>query len=275
MYTICLKRQIRLLTRPVVMAIVNATPDSFFAGSRASDADALRRRIDQCVQEGADWLDVGGCSTRPGAEVVSAKEEWNRIEPALDYIRSQYPDKVVSVDTFRSEITRKAKEQYAVDIINDISAGEMDADMFDAVAESGCVYVLMHMRGIPSTMLKQTDYNHLLADITSFFADKMNQLNRLGVKDILLDPGFGFAKNTEQNLLLLKQLHCLHVFEKPLLVGVSRKRMIQETAGCTAEDALYGTVAANTLALKQGATILRVHDVKAARQACLLVASAM
>lgn len=260
--------------RPAVMAIVNATPDSFFAGSRAATADQVARRTESLLAEGADIIDLGACSTRPGSESPDADEELRRLEPALEAIRRVSADVPVSVDTFRASVARRCVTELGADIINDISGGTLDPAMFDTVAETGAPYVMMHTRGTPETMQQLTDYSaygSVTAAVLEFFAERIADLAGRGVADIIVDPGFGFAKTVEQNWQLMKELPALLAFGRPLLVGVSRKSMLTRPLQISADEALPATVAANVMALERGAMILRVHDAAAARQAIDIV----
>lgn len=259
------------LSRPQVMGIINVTPDSFYAGSRTQTEIALARRVEQVVAEGASILDIGGYSSRPGAADVSPEEEMARLRRGLEVIRRVHPEAVVSVDTFRASVARQCVEEYGVALINDISGGEMDAEMFPTVAALGVPYILMHMQGTPQTMQQAPHYDHLLRDVFLYFARKVQQLRDLGAKDIILDPGFGFGKTMEDNYALLAHLDEFGIFGLPLLVGVSRKSMITRLLGITPDDALNGTTVINTLCLTKGAHILRVHDVRQAVEAVRLV----
>ena len=259
------------LSRPQVMGIINVTPDSFYAGSRTQTEMALARRVEQVVAEGASILDIGGYSSRPGAADVSPEEEMARLRRGLEVIRRVHPEVVVSVDTFRASVARQCVEEYGVALINDISGGEMDAEMFPTVAALGVPYILMHMQGTPQTMQQAPHYDHLLRDVFLYFARKVQQLRDLGAKDIILDPGFGFGKTMEDNYALLAHLDEFGIFGLPLLVGVSRKSMITRLLGITPDDALNGTTVINTLCLAKGARILRVHDVRQAVEAVRLV----
>lgn len=259
------------LSRPQVMGIINVTPDSFYAGSRTQTEMALARRVEQVVAEGASILDIGGYSSRPGAADVSPEEEMARLRRGLEVIRRVHPEAVVSVDTFRASVARLCVEEYGVALINDISGGEMDAEMFPTVAALGVPYILMHMQGTPQTMQQAPHYDHLLRDVFLYFARKVQQLRDLGAKDIILDPGFGFGKTMEDNYALLAHLDEFGIFGLPLLVGVSRKSMITRLLGITPDDALNGTTVINTLCLAKGAHILRVHDVRQAVEAVRLV----
>lgn len=259
------------LSRPQVMGIINVTPDSFYAGSRTQTEMALARRVEQVVAEGASILDIGGYSSRSGAADVSPEEEMARLRRGLEVIRRVHPEAVVSVDTFRASVARQCVEEYGVALINDISGGEMDAEMFPTVAALGVPYILMHMQGTPQTMQQAPHYDHLLRDVFLYFARKVQQLRDLGAKDIILDPGFGFGKTMEDNYALLAHLDEFGIFGLPLLVGVSRKSMITRLLGITPDDALNGTTVINTLCLTKGAHILRVHDVRQAVEAVRLV----
>lgn len=263
----------RLVTidRPWVMGIINVTPDSFYSGSRVNDERSLIERVRQMLDEGADVLDVGACSTRPGSEQVDALQEMERLQWALGVMRREAPDAIISVDTYRADVARRCVEEWGADIINDISGGLIDEAMFATVAELQVPYVLMHMRGTPETMSSLTDYDNVAADVLEWMARRIDELRQLGVADVIADPGFGFAKTQEQNYELLARLDAFHALDAPLLVGVSRKRMIYTPLGCTADEALNGTTVVNTIALQQGAHILRVHDVKAAVEAVRLI----
>lgn len=269
-----------MLDRPVVMGILNVTPDSFYAGSRMLEtndetvedgSDALARRIRQRVRnilnEGGRIIDVGAYSTRPGAPDVSADEEMRRLAFGLDIIRSEAPDAFVSVDTFRADVAKMCVQDYGVQIVNDISGGELDRAMFHTVGRLGVPYILMHMQGEPRTMQMNPHYDNVCAEVTTYLARRAQLLRDNGVKDVILDPGFGFGKTLHQNYELLANLEALHELQMPVLVGVSRKSMIYKLVGGTPEEALNGTTAINMIALMKGAQILRVHDVKAAAEA--------
>ena len=267
-----IKGKLLSLDIPVVMGILNVTPDSFFADSRQQDEISISRRIETIISEGGAFVDVGGYSSRPDAAEVSSTEEWDRLEPALRILRDDYPQIPVSVDTFRADIARRAVEEYGVAVINDISGGTMDEKMFDTVAKLNVPYVLMHMRGVFQTMHQNTEYSDFLEDIMMYFAVKVRSLRLLGVNDVIIDPGFGFSKTLDQNYELMRHLNEFSMMsECPLLVGISRKRMIYSLLNCTAEDSLNGTTTLNTFALFNGADILRVHDVKAAAEAIKIV----
>lgn len=259
------------LDTPVVMGILNVTPDSFYAASRQRGETDIERRIETILSEGGAWIDVGGYSSRPDAEDVSPEEEKRRLEPALRLLRDRYPEVPVSLDTFRAEVARWGVEEYGVALINDISGGELDEAMFRTVAGLRVPYLLMHMRGTPRTMQRHTDYADLMEEVMLYFARKVRELRLLGVNDIILDPGFGFSKTLEQNYRLMRHLEEFAVFELPLLVGVSRKSMIYRLLDATPEESLNGTTVLNTFALLHGADILRVHDVRQAVEAVRIV----
>lgn len=254
-------------TRPAVMGIVNVTPDSFYAGSRTTDAEAVERRVAAMLGEGVDLIDVGAYSSRPGAADVSPEEEYERLARGLEAVRRVAPDAVVSVDTFRASVARKAVSSFGPLIINDISGGALDDDMFETVAELGVPYIMMHMRGTPADMQQHCDYDSLASDILAELGERLGRLTLMGVSDIIVDPGFGFSKTLAQNYELLASLPLFALFHRPLLVGLSRKSMATRLLGIDSADALNATTVLNTLALDRGASILRVHDVAAARQA--------
>ncbi|AMM51190.1 dihydropteroate synthase [Rufibacter sp. DG15C] len=259
------------LEHPTVMGILNATPDSFFANSRVSNLDMTVAKAGQMLADGATFLDIGGYSTRPGAPEVTEQEELNRVLPVIEAVAQAYPEALISVDTFRAKVAEEAVKRGA-HIINDVSGGTLDEAMFETVGKLGVPYILMHMRGTPQTMASMTEYpNGLVEELISYFVEKIAQLRALGVKDILLDPGFGFAKTIDQNYFLLSHLRHLEMLELPLLIGLSRKGMIYKPLQIKPEDALAGTIVANTLALLNGADVLRVHDVQEAAQAIQLV----
>ena len=270
-YSINLRGRLVEIDRPWVMGIVNITPDSFYSGSRATDELTLVDRVRQLIAEGADVLDIGACSTRPGSQSVDAQGEMERLQWALSIIRREAPGVILSVDTYRADVARRCVEDWGVDIINDISGGTLDAAMFKTVAQLHVPYVLMHMRGTPDTMSSLTDYDNITADVLEWMARRIDDMRQMGVADIIADPGFGFAKTVEQNYELLARLEVFHALNAPLLVGVSRKRMIYTPLECNADEALNGTTVVNTMALERGTHILRVHDVRAAVEAVKLV----
>ena len=260
--TINIRGELLSLNTPLVMGILNITPDSFYESSRCIDVSKALDRAEQIVREGGDIIDVGAYSSRPGADDVSEEEEIARLSSVLPIIREKFPQAIISVDTFRSRVARYAVEEYGADIINDISGGDGDEDMFKTIAELKVPYILMHMRGTPQTMQTKTDYSDIILELISYFSRKIEQLRLLGVSDVILDPGFGFAKSLEQNYNIIKNLADIAQFKLPLLVGVSRKSMIYTPLNTTPQESLAGTVALNTIALEKGADILRVHDVK-------------
>jgi dihydropteroate synthase len=255
--------------KPMIMGILNLTPDSFYTVSRTSE-EAIIERARLMISEGADILDLGGQSTRPGAERISAEEEWSRVELGLVAIRKAFPEILISIDTFYASVAEKAVRQGA-NIINDVSAGSIDPSMFETAGRLRVPYVLMHMQGEPQSMQNSPSYSNVVQDIIFFFSQKINELRKAGVKDILLDPGFGFGKTIDHNYSILSKLEEFKILECPLLIGMSRKKMIQSATGTDAENALSGTIAANTIALLNGASILRVHDVQAAKDAISIV----
>ena len=259
------------LSKPQVMGILNVTPDSFYAGSRMETEKDIINRLHQITSEGASILDIGAYSSRSGAEHISAEEEMNRLRAGLDLVRKHQPEAVVSVDTFRADVAKMCVEEYGVAMINDISAGQLDAAMFGTIAQLGVPYIMMHMQGTPQDMQMNPHYDNLLKEVFLYFAERVQKLRDLGVKDIIIDPGFGFGKTLEHNYELMNHLDEFQLFELPLLVGISRKSMIYKLLGTTPEEALNGTTVLNTLALMKGANILRVHDVKAAKEAVTLV----
>lgn len=258
------------LSVPKVMGILNVTPDSFYDGRKFTTPSDILNQAERMLDEGADFIDVGGYSSRPGAENISKEEEINRVVPIIELIVKKFPTVLISVDTFRAEVARRAIDSGAC-IINDISGGDLDETMFETVAALRIPYVLMHMKGTPQTMTQLNSYENLLLEIISSLQSKINKLHQLGVKDIIVDPGFGFAKNIEQNFELLKKLDHLQILGKPILAGLSRKSMIWKTLKISPEGALNGTTALNTIALLNGASILRVHDVKEAKEIISLI----
>lgn len=259
------------LSTPCVMGILNVTPDSFYAGSRMRTEEEMARRVEQIVSEGAGIIDIGAYSSRPNADNVSPQEEMERLRAGLTVLRKIAPDAVVSVDTFRADVARMCVEEYGVAIINDIAAGEMDKEMFRTVADLNVPYIMMHMQGTPQDMQRHPHYDNLLKEVFQYFARKVQQLRDLGVKDIILDPGFGFGKTLEHNYELLAHLEEFRIFELPLLVGVSRKSMIYRLLGTTPQESLNGTTVLDTICLLKGADILRVHDVKEAVETVRIV----
>lgn len=251
------------ISAPQVMGIVNCTPDSFYSESQSSTIEKQQKLIDLHVKNGATWLDIGGYSSRPGAEHISEKEEIERIKFAVSYALEKYPDIQISVDTFQSAVAEYALEQ-GIHLINDISGGLINPEIFSIAADYQVPCILMHMRGTPQTMAQQNHYDNLLQEVLVELGTQVEKARTAGVKDIIIDPGFGFAKNSEQNLELFSFLEAFQLFDYPVLVGISRKSLIYKTLGISAEDSLNGTTVLNTIALDKGANILRVHDVKEA-----------
>jgi dihydropteroate synthase len=255
---------------PAIMGIINITPDSFYEGSRKQSITDILKSVEQQINEGADIIDLGAYSSRPNAEDISSDEEWARLSLALSNIRSHYKDIIISVDTFRASIAERAMYEGA-DIINDISGGKLDAQMFKFIAEKNVPYVLMHMRGTPQTMQTLNQYNDLVGEVLSELTEQYEKLRAMGANKIMVDPGFGFAKNVEQNFELFKHLEEFASIEAPLLVGISRKSMIYKTLNTDVSNALNGTTVMNTLALMKGAAVLRVHDVREAVECKMLL----
>ncbi|HIY50281.1 MAG TPA: dihydropteroate synthase [Candidatus Barnesiella excrementavium] len=263
------------LSKPLVMGILNVTPDSFYAGSRTPEREQIAARVRQMVNEGADIIDIGAYSSRPQATDITPDEEMRRLATGLEIIRRLYPQAHVSVDTFRADVAARCVREYGVQIINDISGGELDPHMFETVAELKTAYILMHMKGSPQTMMQQTHYDHLIAEMLYYFAERIARLESLGVNDIIIDPGFGFSKTLDDNYRLMNRLDEFARIGLPLLVGISRKSMIYKLLGSTPDESLNGTTVLNTLALLGGAHILRVHDVKAAVETINLVSKTL
>lgn len=259
------------LSSPKVMGILNLTPDSFYAESRKQTEQDIRIRTRQIIEEGGSIIDAGAYSSRYKAEHITPDEEMRRLRNGLQIINSEYPDAIISVDTFRADVARMCVEEYGVAIINDIAAGEMDGNMFQMIARLKVPYIMMHMQGTPQNMQQNPHYENVVKEVMLYFATKIQQLRDLGAKDLIIDPGFGFGKTLEHNYELLEKLESFQLFDLPLLVGVSRKSMIYKLLGGTSEDALNGTSIINTISLLKGANILRVHDVKAASEAVQIV----
>ncbi|WP_342330514.1 dihydropteroate synthase [Pedobacter sp. FW305-3-2-15-E-R2A2] len=268
--TLNLKGKLADLGRPAVMAILNLTPDSFYNNSRVGTADDALKRTETFLNEGAKYIDIGAYSSRPGAAEVSTDEELNRIVPIVELLSKEFPEAWLSIDTFRAKVAKESIEAGA-HLINDIAGGGMDEAMFQTIADLQVPYILMHMRGTPQTMQQQTGYTNIGLDLVDYFSSRVAELHKLGAKDVILDPGFGFAKTTDENYQLLHQMEDLDVFELPVLVGFSRKSMIYKFLGGGPAEALNGTSVLNTIALMKGADILRVHDVKAAAECIALV----
>lgn len=259
------------LSTPQIMGILNVTPDSFYAGSRMQTEADIAARARQILDEGATIIDIGAYSSRPNAEHISSEEEMKRLRTALEILKRNHPEAIISVDTFRADIAERCVNDYGVAIINDIAAGEMDGRMFETVARLGVPYIMMHMQGTPQNMQKEPHYDNLLKEVFMYFAKKVQQLRDLGAKDIILDPGFGFGKTLDDNYELMAHLEEFSIFELPLLVGASRKSMIYRLFDTSPQEALNGTTILNTVALMKGADILRVHDVREAVEAVKIV----
>ncbi len=270
--TLNLRGRLISFDNPKIMGILNVTPDSFYDGGRYDSEVVILSQVERMMQDGATFIDVGGYSSRPGAEDITVEEETRRISNAIQLIKKKFPEAIISIDTFRSQVAHAAVDEGA-SMINDISGGELDTSMFEMVSKLRVPYVMMHMRGDPRTMSKLSDYENLLKDVADYFHKKISQLNTFDVKDIIIDPGFGFAKTIEQNFKLLDSLEYFKIFGRPILVGLSRKSMIWKTLSITPELALNGTTCLNTLALIKGANILRVHDVREAAEICKLIST--
>ena len=268
--TINCKGELIDLSSPKVMGILNITPDSFYDGGKHKNESEVLKHVEQMLNEGATFIDVGAYSSRPNAEHISETDELNRILPIVNLILRAFPEVILSIDTFRSEVAKKCIEAGAA-IINDISAGKLDSNMLTTIAKLQVPYIMMHMRGNPKTMQKLTYYDDLLKDISYYFSERIAAANASGINDVIIDPGFGFAKTLEQNFELLNKLELFNTIEKPLLVGISRKSMIYKPLKTSAKEALNGTSVLNTVALQKGASILRVHDVKEAIECIKLV----
>lgn len=266
-HTLNLRGRLLELREPQIMGILNVTPDSFYSDSRTPDEAHITDRVRQMMDEGADMIDIGGYSSRPGADDVTPEEEMDRLRRGLRIVRKLYPEVPVSVDTFRADVARMCIEKEGADIINDISGGMMDRQMFRTVARLGVPYILMHMQGTPDTMQVAPHYDNLRREVMLYFAERIDRLCQMGAKDIIVDPGFGFGKTLEHNYELMNHLEDFAVFNLPLLVGISRKSMIYKLTGGTPQTSLNGTTVLNTISLVKGAHILRVHDVKAAAEA--------
>lgn len=261
-----IKGRLLEINKPLISGILNITPDSFYDGGRYNSVDSAKYQIKKMLGEGADLIDIGAMSSRPGAHVINEDMEWERLEPVLEMIKQDFPKLFFSVDTVRSKIAEKSIAEYGAAIINDISGGEIDSNIFKVVAKYNTPYILMHMRGTPENMQQNSEYMNLITDIIFEISEKIRKLKDLGVNDILIDPGFGFAKNIEQNYELLSNLDSFQIFNLPVYVGLSRKSMAWKYLGISPEESLYATQTLNTIALLKGASIIRVHDVKPAKQ---------
>ncbi len=266
-----IKGSLQNVSNPCVMGILNTTPDSFYDGGRLHTIDAIEQKIIQYISEGAAIIDIGAVSSRPGATLPDEKEEWNRLLPTLNILYKFHSKIIFSLDTFRASIASRAVLNFGVDIINDITAGRLDCNMFETIARLDVPYIIMHMQGLPETMQLNPDYKNLINEMILFFTEKINSLHRLGIHDIIVDPGFGFGKTIQHNFQLLSQLEIFKLLEMPILVGLSRKSMIYKTLDKNPQEALNGTSVLHAVALLHGANILRVHDVKEAVEAVRLM----
>ena len=257
---------------PLVMGIINATPDSFYKGDLSKGSAGILELAKKMVADGADILDIGGLSTRPGSSAISAEEEKKRVLPVIELIHHHFSETIISVDTYRSGVAVAAVKAGA-SMVNDISGGNLDTEMINVVSELNVPYVCMHLKGTPETMQQYAQYEDLMKEILDYFIAKIEKCKKAGIKDVIIDPGFGFAKNIKQNFILLKNLSLFRMLDRPILAGLSRKRTVYKTLGINPEEALNGTTVLNTLALNNGANILRVHDVKEAKEAVLLMRS--
>lgn len=272
MYINCKGKLLDLSCKPVVMGILNVTPDSFYdGGAYINDKDAIYRRVSEMLEQGAGMIDVGGCSTRPGSVAPSEEEEWKRVAVALEIIQKHYPETIVSVDTYVASVARRAVIEGGASIINDISAGEMDADLLPTVAELNVPYVLMHMQGTPTNMQDKPEYSNVTQDVIKDLSVKMEKVRKMGIHDVIIDPGFGFGKTVEDNYTLMRDLDQFQIFGVPVLVGISHKSMIYKLLNTTADKTLNGTTVLNAISLMKGANILRVHEVKEAVEAVNIV----
>ena len=262
-----LRGELYSLSTPKIMGILNLTPDSFFDGGRYLQEKAIVNHVEKMIQEGADFIDIGAYSSRPGADNISEHDELARLKGPVFQIRKIFPRIYISIDTFRSRIAKTMVEDFGVDMINDISAGSMDENMFSTIAGLNVPYTIMHMQGTPDNMQKNPEYENVVKDVVGFLAERLHKLNLMGVNDVIGDPGFGFGKSLDHNYNLLADLDAFSILGIPILVGLSRKSMIYNLLNCGPDEALYGTIIANTLALIKGADILRVHDVKPAKEA--------
>ena len=269
MLTLNCKGKIISLERPLVMGIINATPDSFFEGHLNDSNDNIIKRVGQMIADGADMIDIGGQSTKPGSERVELEEEIKRVIPYIEMIHQHFPDCIISIDTYFSKVAQLAVESGA-SIVNDISAGNFDKDMIEIVGKLKVPYICMHMQGSPETMQKNPQYQNITKEVIDFFIEKNQQCKKANIQDIIIDPGFGFGKTIEHNFTLLREMESLKMLNLPILAGLSRKGMIYKSLNASANEALNGTSVLNTLALNNGASILRVHDVKEAKEAITL-----
>ena len=272
MFTLNCKGKLITTEMPLVMGIINATPDSFYKGDLSKGSAGILELAKKMVADGADILDIGGLSTRPGSSAISAEEEKKRVIPVIELIHHHFPETIISVDTYQSGVAAAAVKAGA-SMVNDISGGNLDTEMINVVSELNVPYLCMHMKGTPETMQQYAQYEDLVKEILDYFIAKIEKCKKAGIKDVIIDPGFGFAKNIEQNFILLKNLSLFRMLDRPVLAGLSRKSTVYKTLGINPEEALNGTTVLNTLALNNGANILRVHDVKEAKEVVLLMSS--
>lgn len=265
MFTLNCKGKLLVIDKPLVMGIINITSDSFYEGSRSQTVESILSQATKMIGEGADIIDIGGQSTRPGSERISVKEELQRVLSAIETILKNFPETIISVDTYQAIVAEECVRSGAA-IINDISAGNMDSEMISTVAKLKVPYICMHMKGTPENMQQQPTYENITKEVLDFFIQKTDECRRAGINDVIIDPGFGFGKTISHNFTLLKELSAFKMLEKPIMAGLSRKSTIYKTLGITAGEALNGTTVLNTLALQNGANILRVHDVKEAKE---------
>jgi dihydropteroate synthase len=270
MFTLNCKGRLLVIDEPVVMGIINVTPDSFYSGSRQSGIDDVLKQADKMLTEGATILDIGGQSTRPGSEAIGADSELQRVVPAIEAIANRFSHSYISVDTYHAKVAKAAVEAGAC-IVNDISSGDMDSETIETVAALQVPYITMHMKGTPATMQQNAQYENVTRDVFDYFIKKIEQCRLAGITDVIVDPGFGFGKTIQHNFTLLKNLSVFKMLQKPVLAGLSRKATIYKTLGTSAEEALNGTTVLNTIALLNGANILRVHDVKEAKETVKLI----
>ncbi len=270
MFTLNCKGRLLVIDEPVVMGIINVTPDSFYSGSRKSTLDDVLKQADKMLTEGATILDIGGQSTRPGSEAIGADSELQRVVPAIEAIANRFSHSYISVDTYHAKVAKAAVEAGAC-IVNDISSGDMDSETIETVAALQVPYITMHMKGTPATMQQNAQYENVTRDVFDYFIKKIEQCRLAGITDVIVDPGFGFGKTIQHNFTLLKNLSVFKMLQKPVIAGLSRKATIYKTLGTSAEEALNGTTVLNTIALLNGANILRVHDVKEAKETVKLI----
>lgn len=269
MFSLNCRGKLLFIENPLVMGILNLTDDSFYAGSRLQNTDAIKNKAIKMMDEGADILDIGAQSTRPGSLRISAEDELKKLLPAIEMLKNLFPGIIISIDTYHSKVAQETVQAGAA-MINDISAGEMDENMITAIASLNVPYICMHMKGVPETMQREIEYEDVTKEILDYFIKKIDECKQAGINDVIIDPGFGFGKNIARNFLLLKNLEVFKMLEKPILAGISRKSTIYKTLNIPVEDSLNGTTVLQTLALQNGASILRVHDVKEAKQAITL-----